>query len=205
MFRPKIIGTNEGIQHFSIIFGGRGMEPFRITGDRICIGLLAKSDILAVIAFYSQNHERVAKYNPPPPPEYATVEYWGKKIRLANSTLKREKSMDFYLFLPDRSEKIVGHIHLFNIESAPRCSCEIGYTIDALLEGGGYMHEALGLALGFAKNGLGLHKVTALCHPENARSKRLLASLGFREEGVSYGSMRMDDGWQDMYRYSCIL
>ena len=181
------------------------MEPFRITGARICIGLLAKGDIPAVMAFYSQNRERIAKYNPPVPPEYATEEYWGKKIRFANSSLKREKAMDFYLFFPDRPEKIVGHIHLFNIESAPRCSCEAGYAVDSLLEGGGYMHEALGLALGFARNGLGIHRVTALCHPENARSKKLLAALEFRQEGVSYESMRMNDRWQDMDRFSCIL
>ena len=181
------------------------MKPFRINGNRIDIGLLSRNDIPGVMEFYARNRDRIALYNPLIPLEYVDVEYWEKKIRFSNSSLKREKAMDFYLFLPDRPEKVVGHIRLFNIESFPRFSCEIGYAVDTLLEGGGFMHEALSLALSFAKNGLGLHRVVALCHPDNSRSKKLLTSLGFREEGVSYESMWMKDAWQDMLLFSCIL
>lgn len=181
------------------------MKPFRIKGERVDIGLLSRDAIPGVLEFYARNRERIAKFNPPFPPEYLAGDYWEKKVRFGASSLKREKSVDFYLFLPDRPEKIVGHIRLFNIESSPRFSCEAGYTIDALLEGGGFMHEALCLALGFAKNGLGLHRITALCHPGNDRSKKLLASLGFREEGVSCESMWLNDSWQDMILFSRLI
>ena len=181
------------------------MKPFRITGDRIGIGFLSKEDIPAVMDFYKRNAERIAQFNPLPPDEYQTPEYWETKIRFHRSSLKRERALDFYLFLPDLPQRITGHIRLFNIESHPRHSCEIGYAIDQLLEGGGYMAEALGLALAFAKEGLMLHRVIALCRPENGRSKKLLASLGFREEGVSHESTLQDGAWQDMMVYSCIL
>jgi ribosomal-protein-alanine N-acetyltransferase len=181
------------------------MKPFRITGDRIGIGFLSNEDIPAVMDFYKRNGGRIAKYNPDPPNEYQTPEYWGTKIRFRNSSLKRERALDFYLFLPDLPQRITGHIRLFNIESYPRYSCEIGYTIDQLLEGGGYMAEALCLALTFAKEGLAIHRVVALCHPQNSRSKKLLASLGFREEGVLHESMLQDGVWQDMILYARIL
>jgi len=181
------------------------MNRFLMEGERINIGFLSKESIPFVMDFYMRNQERIAQFNPPVSEEYLEPEFWEKKVRYRNSALKREKALDFFLFLPDRPQRIVGHIRLFNLESSPRCSCEIGYTIDGLLEGGGFMFEALGMALSFAKNGLNLHRVVALCHPENDKSKKLLSALGFREEGVSHESMLLNGVWQDMAVFSCIL
>lgn len=181
------------------------MNSFIIEGERICIGFLSKETISCVMDFYERNKERIALFNPSIPVEYLTSAFWEKKVRFRNSSLKNEKALDFYMFLPDRTDRIVGHIRLFNIESSPRFSCEIGYTVDSMLEGGGYMYEALCMALSFAKNGLDIHRVVAFCHPGNNRSKKLLASLGFREEGVSHESMFLNDSWQDMLVFSCIL
>lgn len=181
------------------------MKTFIIKGEKIDLGMISQDAIPGIIDFYERNRDRIAMFNPPLPEDYFTAEYWKKKLRYQNSSLKREKSVDFYLFLPDRPEKVVGHIRLFNIESTPRCSCEAGYTIDSLLEGRGYMFEALSLALSFAKNGLRLHRMTAECHPDNLKSRNLLLASGFREEGTSYESMWLRDCWQDMIRYSCIL
>lgn len=181
------------------------MKRFIISGERIDIGFLAKETIPAVMDFYERNRERIVRFNPPLSETYSESDYWENRVRFQNSALKRERALDFYLFLPDRPGRIVGHIRLSNIEGPPRSSCEIGYTIDGLLEGGGYMAEAIGLALSFAKNGLNLHRVTACCHPENARSKKLLASLGFREEGVLCESMCMNGIWQDMLLFARLL
>ena len=181
------------------------MKSFFIEGDRILLGFVSKDSIEGVIEFYKRNQDRIAIYNPPIPAEYLTLEFWEQKVRFRNSALKRERTVDFYMFLPDYPSRVVGHIRLFNIESSPRFSCEIGYTVDSLLEGHGIMHEAICLALSFARDGLALHRVVACCHPDNSKSLKLLAVLGFVHEGVSRESMLLNDVWQDMNVYSCIL
>ncbi len=181
------------------------MASFQIIGERINIGFLTKGSIPSVLDFYSRNQARIRLYNPEVPAEYGSAQYWENRVRVRNSCLKRERALDFYLFLPDRPDRIIGHIRLSNIEGSPRNSAEIGYTIDLLLEGGGYMAEALGLALRFAKEGLTLHRIVAFCHRDNNRSRKLLQALGFREEGVSREALWIHGEWQDMLLYALIL
>lgn len=45
------------------------------------------------------------------------------------------------------------------------------------------MQEALAAVLRFGFEALGLHRIWAMTHPENARSIRALENAGFRKEG----------------------
>ena len=63
--------------------------------------------------------------------------------------------------------------------------------------GRGYMSEAVRLLLSFAFDTLGLHRVEAACLPHNRASRRLLAKLGFREEGLARRYLCINGRWQD--------
>lgn len=174
------------------------MLSLYLQSENVVLKLISSEAINGIIDFYSRNHERIAKYNPAIPDEYFNAGYWENKVRYRNSILKRERALDLLIFLPEYPDRVIGHVRIFNIESAPRYCCEIGYSIDGLLEGRGYMRDAICLALSFIKNGLALHRVTALCHPDNIRSKKLLSSIGFEEEGVLHDALLLDSNWQDM-------
>ncbi len=68
---------------------------------------------------------------------------------------------------------------------------EIGYRFKRAFWGKGYATEACRACLDYAFDGLGLREVVAVTHPENARSHRVLAKLGFTAAGERhvYGGM----------------
>ncbi len=178
---------------------------FTLNGEKVILRLLSVDLIDEIISFYDRNKERISRFNPKLSQDYFDYSYWDKKYRFRNSTLRKERALDFYICLPDRPEKVVGHIRIFNIESTPRESCEIGFTIDSLLEGRGYMHEAISLVLCFIRSGLNLHRVVAQCHTSNIRSQNVLSSLDFKKEGVLSEALFINDIWHDMLLFGCVL
>lgn len=60
---------------------------------------------------------------------------------------------------------------------------ELGYEIAPDHWGNGYATEAARAMLGFAFEGLGVHRVAAWCVAENAGSIRVLQKLGMNQEG----------------------
>ena len=77
---------------------------------------------------------------------------------------------------------LVGSCGLFGWNRAWR-RCLLGYELARSHTGQGLMCEALQAVLGWGFSSMGLHRVEALVHPENAPSLALLARLGFAQEG----------------------
>jgi ribosomal-protein-alanine N-acetyltransferase len=63
-------------------------------------------------------------------------------------------------------------------------SCITGYELARHAQGRGYMREALRAIYAWAFATLAVDRIEAQVHPRNAPSLRLLASLGFVEEGL---------------------
>jgi RimJ/RimL family protein N-acetyltransferase len=79
-------------------------------------------------------------------------------------------------------DAVIGTCTLFGLANGHR-RAEIGYALARPAWGQGIMAEALPLALDFAFDVLGLHRVEADVDPRNAASLRSLARLGFAREG----------------------
>ena len=62
--------------------------------------------------------------------------------------------------------------------------CEVGYDLSPHAQGQGYMTEALRAVLDFGFGTLGLNRIEAIVHVDNAASLRLLDRLRFQREGV---------------------
>ncbi|KQR73748.1 alanine acetyltransferase [Burkholderia sp. Leaf177] len=92
---------------------------------------------------------------------------------------------------------LIGDCHFTNIVRGPFQACNLGYSIDQRHEGRGLMHEALSVALRFVFEAYKLHRVMASYRPENERSGRLLARLGFEYEGLAKAYLKIDGKWAD--------
>jgi ribosomal-protein-alanine N-acetyltransferase len=73
----------------------------------------------------------------------------------------------------------------------------LGYQIDRECEGRGLMSEALRAAIRYMFEDQKLHRIAANYRPENVRSGRLLAKLGFRIEGFAKDYLFIDGAWRD--------
>ena len=84
-------------------------------------------------------------------------------------------------------------------------SAELGYMLRTDAQGAGMMTEA---AQGFLAHAFGpghLHRVTAYADCENEKSQRVLARLGFQQEGrVRHMTRHPKRGWRDHFAYSLL-
>jgi [ribosomal protein S5]-alanine N-acetyltransferase len=64
------------------------------------------------------------------------------------------------------------------------------------------MTEAVGLAICFAFETIGLHRVEANIQPENTRSIALVQRLGFTREGYSPRYLHIGGAWRDHERWA---
>jgi RimJ/RimL family protein N-acetyltransferase len=78
--------------------------------------------------------------------------------------------------------RVIGSITVIPEPGQPRA--EIGYILGREHWGMGYAGEAQRRVIDFAFDELGLHRLEADTHPDNAASSRSLERLGFRREGL---------------------
>jgi ribosomal-protein-alanine N-acetyltransferase len=83
-------------------------------------------------------------------------------------------------------------------------NCVTGYEIARNCQGRGYMREALTAILDFGFDQMGLHRVQAETHPDNAASIGLALRLGFRYEGVHREQAFWAGRFHDLNCYSLL-
>ena len=83
-------------------------------------------------------------------------------------------------------------------------SCEIGYKFSSEFHHMGYATEAVGFCTKLAFNELRMHKVTAVVHPGNVPSMKLLNRLGFVQEGLLHDYLILHGKWCNHYIYGLV-
>jgi [ribosomal protein S5]-alanine N-acetyltransferase len=93
--------------------------------------------------------------------------------------------------------QFVGQLTLGNVVRGSLRSAWVGYWVESGVAGGGVATGAVALAVDHAFGPVGLHRVEATVRPENAASLRVLAKLGFRDEGLLRRYLEVDGAWRD--------
>ncbi len=93
--------------------------------------------------------------------------------------------------------EFAGQVVVGNVVREPLLSAYVGYWVGAHVAGGGVATAAVALAVDHCFSRVGLHRIEATVRPENARSLRVLAKLGFREEGLLRRYLEVDGDWRD--------
>ncbi|HEX2944155.1 MAG TPA: GNAT family protein [Rhodopila sp.] len=82
--------------------------------------------------------------------------------------------------------------------------CVVGYELASEWQGRGLMREALACVLDWGFANMGLHRVEAQIHPQNAPSLKLAASLGFVPEGLLREAGYWAGRHHDLLQYSLL-
>ena len=93
--------------------------------------------------------------------------------------------------------EFAGQVVIGNVVREPLLSAYVGYWVSAQVAGGGVATAAVALAVDHCFSRVGLHRIEATVRPENVRSRRVLAKLGFREEGLLRRYLEVDGDWRD--------
>ncbi|HYZ37889.1 MAG TPA: GNAT family protein [Pseudonocardiaceae bacterium] len=110
------------------------------------------------------------------------------------ATARRGQALPFVITLDGR---FAGQLTLGNVVRGSLRSAWVGYWVESRAAGGGVATAAVALAVDHAFGPVGLHRIEATVRPENAASLRVLAKLGFRDEGLLQRYLEVDGAWRD--------
>jgi len=100
-------------------------------------------------------------------------------------------------FAVDVDGELVGQVSVAPILLGSLRSASIGYWVSRHVAGRGIIPTAVALAGDHCFTELGLHRLEINIRPENAASLRVVAKLGFRDEGVRRRYLHIDGDWRD--------
>lgn len=156
-----------------------GLPGFPVlTGQRVCLRAPRVQDIDDVFALFS--HADVMRYWSSAPMR-VRMQAEGKLEEMLEGFARRD-SLN-WLIAARRGDRAIGSCTLYRFDARHR-RAELGYALHPQWWGQGLASEAVALALDWGFQRLGLHRIEADIDPRNEASRRLLAGLGFRREGL---------------------
>lgn len=100
-------------------------------------------------------------------------------------------------YVIDVDGRLRGQLTIGNVNHGSLQSAWIGYWVSTEVTGGGVATAAVALGLDHCFGPVGLHRVEATVRPENVPSRKVLAKVGFREEGLLKRYLMVDGRWRD--------
>ena len=100
-------------------------------------------------------------------------------------------------FVIEVDGELVGQLNVSSITFGSLSSASIGYWVSQAHAGRGITPTAVALATDHCFRVLGLHRVEVNIRPENGPSLRVVAKLGFRDEGVRERFLHIGGEWAD--------
>jgi len=98
---------------------------------------------------------------------------------------------------------LIGTCGLFKWNRGWR-SCTLGYELAASSWGQGFMRESLTTVIDWGFDSMGLNRIEAQIHPQNAASLGLAKRLGFVEEGLLRQAGYWLDEYHDLIQFSLL-
>jgi [ribosomal protein S5]-alanine N-acetyltransferase len=126
--------------------------------------------------------------------ERFTLMAWPVMCSGLRATARRGLALPFSITLDGQ---FAGQLTVGNVVRGSLRSAWVGYWVESGAAGGGVATGAVALAVDHAFGPVGLHRVEATVRPENAASLRVLAKLGFRDEGLLRRYLEVDGAWRD--------
>lgn len=119
---------------------------------------------------------------------------------------RRAESTEFFAVCLENG-KVIGNVYF---SKGAFDTWMIGYVFNRQYWGQGYASESVKAVIEYGFTELGVHRITALCNPENEASWHLLERVGMRREGVLKKNVyfwKDEQGvpiWQDTYEYALL-
>ena len=168
-----------------------------VTTERIILRLSDRSDIESELAFYKENEDHLGPWFPDTLRSRMSRAKMEQLVPEFRKRALHDQGYRFQLCLRSNPKSYAGVVSLSRVQRGPEQSCTLGYGIAKILEGQGYMSEAVRATIQFAFEDLDLHRIQAGYAANNERSARLLRSCGFEVEGMQKGLLLINGQWVD--------
>ncbi|MEP1200620.1 GNAT family N-acetyltransferase [Tateyamaria sp.] len=135
--------------------------------------------------------------------DHLTRKAFTNRVYWAQRSVSAGTALPLFLFRR-KDDALMGAITLDNIRRGPAQAGTLGYWTGVNYARQGYMREAILAVVHHAFTRLDLSRIEAACLPENAASRALLETCGFKYEGVAQSYLQIDGRWRTHVLYASL-
>jgi ribosomal-protein-alanine N-acetyltransferase len=178
------------------------LGPLRVPMGTVMVRPVRLRDGNAWAAIRSRDERHLARWEPDTAGLWAqrnTIAEWPARCSALRALGRRGLGLPFAITLDD---EFVGQVMIGNVTRDPLWSAYVGYWVGSHVVSGGVTTGAVAMVLDHCFGPVGLHRIEATVRPENTASRRVLAKLGFREEGLFRRYLNVEGAWRDHLCYA---
>ena len=154
------------------------------------------------LALRQANREHTTPWDPRRDDSFYTIAGQRLELELDARAWSAGTAYAFAVLAVDEDDRLVGRVALANVVRGPWQNATLGYWVDQRSGGRGHAARAVRLALRYAFDEVGLHRVQPAVIPRNARSLRVVENVGFRHEGRALRYLKINGIWEDHEIYA---
>lgn len=178
--------------------------PLRVAAGEVALRPIRLRDAAVWSRLRLRDAEHLQPWEPNAPgtwTERHALVNWPAHCMALRSMARQGQALPFAITLDG---EFCGQFTVGNILRGALLSAWVGYWVAAHAVGGGVATAATALGVDHCFGPVGLHRVEATVRPENLASRRVLAKLGFREEGLYERYLLVDGVWRDHLVYAIV-
>lgn len=164
---------------------------------RTAIRPFSRTDLDALLALRLRNQRFLTPYEPDRDPSFFTRAGQAREITLDQEAWAHGASYAFAICDAQDDDRLAGRVALSNVVRGPWQNATLGYWVNEAANGQGHCTRAVRAVCRFAFEHAGLHRIQPAIMPRNVRSQRVVAKVGFRQEGTAKRYLRIAGVWED--------
>lgn len=168
----------------------------RVAGERVTLREYELSDAAAVLEWAAD--PRVTRYMTWGPGDLSSTE---SHVRQAMATAAEQPRHVFEVAVVENDSGLVVGSARLSVKDWLNRRADVGYVLRHDRWGRGYITEATALLVRFGFD-YGMHRIEAMCHPDNHGSVRVMEKVGMRYEGRLRDVHRVSREWCDALLYA---
>lgn len=181
----------------------RGFRKLRIETERMTLRPPIHSDFRAWSNLRYQSMEYLTPWEPSWAVDHLSRKAFTNRVYWAQRSVSGGTALPLFL-IRRQDEQLMGAITLDNIRRGPAQAGTLGYWTGEPFARQGYMREAITALVHHAFSRLDLSRIEAACLPENAASRGLLETSGFKYEGVAQSYLQINERWRTHVLYAAL-
>ncbi|WP_109464717.1 GNAT family N-acetyltransferase [Albibacillus kandeliae] len=178
-------------------------RKLRIETDRLTLRPPVHGDFRPWVALRQRSQAFLTPWEPTWAQDHLSRKAFTNRVYWAQRSIANGSAVPLFL-LRREDEALVGAITLDNIRRGPAQAGTLGYWTGEPHARQGYMREAIGALVHHAFTRMDLSRIEAACLPENAASRGLLESSGFKYEGVAQSYLQISGRWRTHVLYAAL-
>lgn len=178
-------------------------RKLKIETERLTLRPPTHSDFREWSTLRHESEAFLVPWEPSWAQDHLTRKAFTNRVYWAQRSISNGSAVPLFLFRRT-DQMLVGAITLDNIRRGPAQAGTLGYWTGEAHARSGYMREAIGAMVHYAFTRLDLSRIEAACLPENAASRGLLESSGFKYEGVAQSYLQIAGRWRTHVLYASL-